>query len=150
MPAQPGTPCSVCGKVEEPGQVTDNMASFAPTTRTLHCVAEVGVKDPQEGIEYSFCRQHQVPLEQALTREFRAANPYVQMNTHTTARMVTWLGDPFLPAAKVGPEFKLFGYIPARYVTVEFEGMTLRGVWTFRHKEFVNLRAIAAPSHGRL
>jgi hypothetical protein len=56
--------------------------------------------------------------------------------------MTTWTGDQFLPAARLGPQFQLFGVRKAHRVTVEFDGMVLAGVWLPDSGDFVRLRAV--------
>lgn len=147
------TGCTFCGRTElSQSGITDSMARFTNADdRTDRCLRKVGI-DVIIGTEVRLCRRHAVLLERELTIEYGSACPYVRPLPHrpaavgvdTSPRMAeltTWTGDPFLPPATLGPEFKLFGRHKARRVSVEFEGRTYSGVWLPDSQDFVRLRA---------
>lgn len=143
--------CTACGLVEPRSAITDNMARFTNTDdRTDACLRRIGMEVPL-GTEVWLCRKHAVLLERELTIEYLSATPYVRPLPHIVpsvgvdtrpqrAQLTTWLGDSFLPLATLGPQFRLFGKHIARRVTVEFEGLTLTGVWLCERQDFVRLR----------
>lgn len=143
--------CDVCGFVEPQSPFTDNMAHFHNADeRTDACLRRCGIHAPV-GSEVRLCRRHAVALERELTLEYGAACPYVRPLPHTVptvgldtrprrADLTTWTGDPFLPPATLGPEFRLFGLHRARRITVEFGGRVFTGVWLPDAQDFVRLR----------
>lgn len=146
--------CTSCGHTENrsPSGLTDDMARFVNRDdHTDRCLKQIGVSVPT-GTEVELCRQHAVMLEQALTIEYGAAAPYVRPLPHTAptvgvhtrprrAELTTWTGDPFLPVAMLGSEFRLFGQHRARRVTVTFEGRVFIGTWLPDCQDFVRLKA---------
>lgn len=119
--------------------------------RTDQCLRRCGIEVPP-GTEVRLCRKHAVALEQALTIEYGSGCPYVRLLPHrpatvgvdtlpSMAELTTWTGDPYLPPATLGPEFRLFGRHRARRVSVEFEGRIYSGVWLPDQQDLVRLRA---------
>jgi len=146
------TGCTACGHVEEPSDITDNMARLVNADdRTDRCLRRCGIEVPL-GTEVRLCRQHAVLLERELTREYGVATPYVRplpdaaptvgvRSRPSRALLTTWVGDSFMPMDTLGPEFRLFGRHRARRVSVEFEGRLLTGVWLPDCQDLVRLRA---------
>lgn len=152
LPPVTETGCTACGHVEEPSAVSDNIARFTNTDgRTDGCLRRCGIEVPL-GTKVRPCRQHAVTLEQELTKEYGSACPYVRPLPHgrsgvgvdtrpRMAELTTWTGDPFLPPARLGPEFHLFGRHRAHRISVEFEGREFSGVWLPDQQDLVRLRA---------
>lgn len=144
--------CAACGRIEPPSDITDNMARFGNTdARTDGCLRRVGIKVPV-GTEVRLCRTHAVMLERELAIEYGTATPYVRPLPATSqtvgvatrpqvAELTTWLGDPFLPPATLGPEYRLFGRHRARRVSVQFGGKEYAGIWLPDCQDLVRLRA---------
>lgn len=141
--ADPGPPCTICGRVETPSECSSQVATIRNVPRVAKALRIIGLPQDFTGEEIHLCRNHSALGERELLAEYGAASLYVE-DLHDRARLTTWCGDTVVEEAEIGPRYKLWGWLAVRWVSFTFRGKRYGGPWPFESRDFVNVKTKGA------